>query len=207
MFRLTDPRRVLIEPNLFSGRFAEREIDRVIGTVALAPKQQFFAHTSRANRLLQWATRGRNPGMTGSYIAGHAGLLLKELRGRCELLRVAQPFSLAASERPCLPFPPRNLWIGIDLSSHRMADERRADFLEAPLPRCFVWACPTEALDLLGWICPAEQRKDEVHRRWFVVVDRRRPALRKWGTALEKHCKDLRVACLEQRRRALPLIA
>lgn len=30
MFRLTHPQRVLIEPDLFSGRFAEREIDRVI---------------------------------------------------------------------------------------------------------------------------------------------------------------------------------
>ena len=79
IFRLGRRQRVLIEPDLFDTGFAEREIDRVIGTVALAPRQQFFVHTRRADRLFQWATRGRKTVLTGSLIAGQAGLLLKSL--------------------------------------------------------------------------------------------------------------------------------
>ena len=106
MLQLRQPQRVLIEADLFDGDFAEREIDRIIGTVALAPKQQFFVHTSRADHLRQWATRGRNPLITGSFIAGHAGLLLKSIDEDAlswKWLRHSPWLHLAG---PCLPSRP-----------------------------------------------------------------------------------------------------
>ena len=181
--RWRKPRRIFVNSmsDLFHENLPDEAIDRVFAVMALAPQHTFQVLTKRSARMREYATR---------------------------LSRSIAPLEKAARDlgytfkfegRPLLPWPIRNVWLGVSCEDQARADERISDLLATPAAVRFISAEPLLGpLDLRVWM-PDDRYTEQESISWVIAGGESGPGARPfdvaWARSLRDQCKAAGVAC------------